>query len=259
MHAAAPVTHATRTPCGAGSPDSPPTGADRGPPAAGFAWVPEGAVVGRVNVMEWERGLRLRHGVVVGELAPGRHRRGRGEEIRRLDIRPVTTTVAGQDVPASDGVLLRVGLAVRWSIKEPAMFLRSAANPAEELYLAAQLALRASLLLRAHDAVDAQRAEIAAEIAVAMTDRATELGIEVHEVAVRDVVLPSELRRAMLTELVARREGLAALERARSEAAAMRSLLNAARLAEEHPALLQLRTLQAATQPGTTVVFERPR
>jgi regulator of protease activity HflC (stomatin/prohibitin superfamily) len=210
-------------------------------------------------VLEWERGVRFRHGVLLGELSAGRHRLHAGEEVRRIDLRPTTITLTGQDVPTADGVLVRIGLALRWSVKDAVTFIRSAAAPVDELYLAAQLGLRTAVLTRAHDAIDGQRAQVAVEIAVSMADRAAELGVEVHDVAVRDVVLPPELRRALLAELVARREGAAAVERARAETAALRSLMNAAKLAEEHPALLQLRTLQAAAQPGTTVVFERPR
>ncbi|GAA2674564.1 MULTISPECIES: SPFH domain-containing protein [Actinosynnema] len=66
--------------------------------------------------------------------------------------------------------------------------------------------------------------------------------------------LACQLRlRAAIAEITARAEGRAALERARGETAALRSLLNAARLAEEHPVLLQLRSLQNAQ----TVVVEQ--
>jgi regulator of protease activity HflC (stomatin/prohibitin superfamily) len=212
-----------------------------------------------VTVWEWERGVRFRHGVLVDELGPGRYRVTRGVQIRNVDLRPSSYPLAGQEVPAADGVLLRVGLTVRWSIVDPALYVRASANAREEMHYAVQLGLRAAALSRAHDVFEAQRTEAAAEIAASASGRAAELGMRLDEIAVRDVVLPVELRRALLGELVARREGLAALERARSETAALRSLLNAARLAEEHPALLQLRTLQAVAQPGTTVVFERPR
>jgi regulator of protease activity HflC (stomatin/prohibitin superfamily) len=213
----------------------------------------------RVTVWEWERAVRFRRGVLVDELAAGRHRLAWGEEIRRVDLRPATITLAGQDVPTADGVLVRVGLAVRWLVKDATAFVRSASAPTDELHIAVQLGLRSAVLGRQHDTLDGQRAEVGAEITASVAGRAAELGIEVPEVAVRDVVMPAELRSALLAELVARREGMASLERARGESAALRSLMNAAKLAEQHPALLQLRTLQAASQPGTTVVFERPR
>jgi len=57
----------------------------------------------------------------------------------------------------------------------------------------------------------------------------------------------------------ARQEGLAALERARGETAALRSLANAAHLIERNPALMQLRLLQAVGQnSGNTVVLGVP-
>lgn len=212
-----------------------------------------------VTVWEWERGVRFRRGALVEELAPGRYRQAKDEKIHNVDMRPASYTMAGQEVPTSDGVLVRVSVALRWAVASASQYVRSAAKPAEEMHLAAQLALRAAVVGRTHEELDLQRNDVGAEIVAAITGRATELGVAVHSAAVRDVVLPYELRRAMLAELVARREGQAALERARAETAALRSLLNAARLAEDHPALLQLRTLQAAAQPGTTMVFERPR
>jgi regulator of protease activity HflC (stomatin/prohibitin superfamily) len=213
----------------------------------------------RVTVWEWERGVRFRRGLLVDELGPGRYRRARGEQIRTIDMRPSSYTLTGQDVPTSDGVLVRVSLAVRWVVTSATLVVRAAASPTDEMHIAAQLGLRNAVLRRTHEELDLQRTEAAGEILTAMASRAAELGMAVQSVDIRDVVLPLELRRALLAELVARKEGQAALERARSETAALRSLLNAARLAEEHPALLQLRTLQAASQPGATLVFERPR
>ena len=53
----------------------------------------------------------------------------------------------------------------------------------------------------------------------------------------------------------ARQEGLAALERARGETAALRNLANAAKLLDDHPRLLQLRMLQAVGEStGNTLV-----
>jgi len=57
----------------------------------------------------------------------------------------------------------------------------------------------------------------------------------------------------------ARQEGLAALEKARGETAALRNLANAAQLIERTPALMQLRLLQVVGQnSGNTVVLGVP-
>lgn len=207
------------------------------------------------TLMPWERGVVFRRGALLRVIGPGRHRLRWRDVVRRVDVRPRSHTPACQEVPTADGVLLRVTVALSWEVADPAAFVVAAASPLDELHLAVQLALRAAVVTRAHDQVAAEREAIAAELLAGMRGRAAELGIQLREVAVRDVVMPAELRKAALKEIVARSEGRAALERARAETAALRSLLNAARLAEEHPALLELRALQTAG----TVVVDRSR
>ncbi|GHH53437.1 SPFH domain-containing protein [Lentzea cavernae] len=207
------------------------------------------------TLFPWERGVRFDRGELVGEVEPGEHKLPRHAVLHRVDVRPRSLTPAAQDVPTSDGVLVRVTVVVRWAVSSATTFVVASAGPEAELYTAVQLALRGAVLTRAHSAVDPERDAIAAEVRAAVASRAAELGVSVDDVAVRDVVMPGELRRAALAELVAASEGRAALERARGETAALRSLLNAARLAEEHPALLELRALQGAS----TVVVERSK
>ena len=74
----------------------------------------------------------------------------------------------------------------------------------------------------------------------------------------RDVILPGELRRAYADTALARQRGLAELERARAEAATLRSLANTAKLLEERPGLLKLRTLQVAARDGTKLRLTVP-
>ena len=81
------------------------------------------------------------------------------------------------------------------------------------------------------------------------------VGATIDSLALRDVMVPAEIRRAAAEVVTARAQGQAVLERARSEVAATRALANAARLIAEQPALLQLRTLQAVEAGGATVVL----
>ncbi|MFL5758009.1 MAG: slipin family protein, partial [Chloroflexota bacterium] len=70
---------------------------------------------------------------------------------------------------------------------------------------------------------------------------------------------PGELKRAYASVLAARKEGEAALERARGETAALRNLANAGRLVETNPGLLQLRMLQElGASSGNTIVMGLP-
>jgi hypothetical protein len=79
------------------------------------------------------------------------------------------------------------------------------------------------------------------------------------QVALRDLTLPGDLKKAFSQVAQARQEGLAALERARGETAALRNLANVAQLMERHPSLLQLRLLQTISErSGNTVVVGSP-
>ena len=70
------------------------------------------------------------------------------------------------------------------------------------------------------------------------------------------MTLPAEVRAAVAQVALTKQRALAELERARGEAASLRSLANTAKLIAENPALLQLRTLQAATE-GAQIVIHR--
>ena len=72
---------------------------------------------------------------------------------------------------------------------------------------------------------------------------------------IKDVVLPAELRAAYAELITARQRGQVQLEAARAESAALRSMANAAKLLDEHPALARLRMVQAATY-GSKLVLD---
>ena len=57
----------------------------------------------------------------------------------------------------------------------------------------------------------------------------------------------------------AKKEGLAALEKARGETGALRNLSNAAKMLENNPGLMQLRIIQALGESsGNTLVLNMP-
>jgi len=76
---------------------------------------------------------------------------------------------------------------------------------------------------------------------------------------VKDIMFPGEMKKAVAQLVKAQKEGQTALERARGETAALRSLANAARTMDDNPNLLQLRALQAiADSSGSTLVLGLP-
>lgn len=155
----------------------------------------------------------------------------------------------------ADGLSVKVSLTAVVRSADPRRWHEAVEAPDDFVYTALQIALREVVSRRSLDDLLQARAALSDEIAEPVRTTAQTVGVEVESLAVRDVMVPSELRRAAADVAAARAHGLASLERARSEVAATRALANAARILSEQPGLLQLRTLQAIEAGGATVVL----
>jgi regulator of protease activity HflC (stomatin/prohibitin superfamily) len=210
----------------------------------------------KITVMDWERRVQFTDGRFVKVLAPGRHRYNRRRSsLLTVDMRQRTTFVPGQELLTADGVTLKVSVLLAWRVTDPLAFLTASTGAEFDLYNAGQLAIRDALAGTSYDDVLADRGRLSTGLVEATAARLDGLGIELVSATVKDLMLPGELRRAATETLLARERGKAELENARAETAALRTLANAARLLQDHPALLQLRTIQAAASPGTTIVL----
>jgi regulator of protease activity HflC (stomatin/prohibitin superfamily) len=207
-------------------------------------------------------GLLYNKGRFIEVLSAGRHVRwGRHYTASFQDLRKASVVVAGQELLTADNVSLRLSLVVTFKVVDPVKAAHETQNWQGDLYNAAQLALRGVVSGVAVEALLNQRLEIGAQLLARVQPEAANIGISVHLVEVKDVMFPAELKRAFAEVLKCKQEGQAALERARGESAALRSLANAAKLLEGNPALLNLRLMQslsAAQTAGTTLVLGMP-
>ncbi len=211
----------------------------------------------RVTVFEFERGLRYRRGRFIGTLQPGTHWvTRRGGTITKVDVRPHVLVIPGQELLTSDGIGVKVSLVAGVEVVDPAAAINQVQNYTTTLYTLIQVALRQIISSRSLEELLAGRADVGPKVLEASAQPALAFGLKVASVDVRDVMLPGDLKRIFAQEVAARKEGLAALEKARGETAALRNLANAARMIEDNPALMQLRLLQQlGAAGGNTVVI----
>lgn len=208
------------------------------------------------TVNEGFAGLLYHQGRLTFALDAGRHIRwGRDFRLVPLDVRKTLLQVAGQEVLTSDNVGVKISLVLTTQVFDPLVNVCAADVASAHVYNAAQAAVRTVVAGFGIDALLTQRVAISSQLRQLIAPQAESLGLELHAVEVRDVMLPGELRRAFNDVLKARQEGQAALERARGETAALRNLVNAARLVEGQPALTTLRFLQTLESTGQTVVL----
>ena len=129
-------------------------------------------------------------------------------------------------------------------------------NYGETLYRLLQLAVRSSLGKRSLDEVLADKVDIEPESAATVRREMAALGVEVSGIALKDIILPGEIRNILNQVVAAEKQAQANLIRRREETAATRSLLNTAKLMEDNPTLIRLKeleTLERLTEKVGTV------
>jgi regulator of protease activity HflC (stomatin/prohibitin superfamily) len=217
-------------------------------------------LVTAVTVYEYERGLRFHRGRFDRVLGPGLYRHmPRYTRIQKVDVRPTQVAVPGQEVLSADGVAVKASVAATYRIAAPDRAVLETGNYQSAIYAELQLALRSAIGALAVEELLAKRADISSSLRTETAERLRLLGIELQDAALRDITFPGELKKIFTQVVKARQEGLAALEKARGETAALRSLANAAQMVQRSPALMQLRLLQVlGQQAGNTVVLGLP-
>lgn len=214
-------------------------------------------LVRRSVVYEYQRGLLFKSGKFVTTLGPGAHYFFRpSSHLQIVDIRLLTVTIPGQEVLSADNVSLKVSLAASFQVTDPYLAFVKVVNYHEALYLQIQMNLRDIVGSLPIDDLLAKREEIGKLLLERSTSKAAEMGIELGFVNVKDIMFPGELKNIFAQVVNARKEGLAALEKARGESASLRNLANAAGLLDKNPNLMQLRLLQSLEKnSGNTVVI----
>jgi regulator of protease activity HflC (stomatin/prohibitin superfamily) len=218
------------------------------------------ATFDRVTLLQYERALRYQQGRYVGLIGPGQYWiYRRRTTLVKLDVRPRFISVPGQEVLTSDAVTLRVSLAAEYEIGDPAVAINEIEDFEAALYLTLQLALREIIGTSEIDQLLEKREHFGERLLQLSREPAEALGLRLHRVDLKDIMFPGDLKKTFAQAVSARKEGLAALERARGETAALRNLANAAKMLEGNPTLMQLRLLQQIGESaGNTIVLGLP-
>ncbi|RYG25182.1 slipin family protein [bacterium] len=208
------------------------------------------------TVKEHEVALRYHNGRVVAVLGPGKHFVGR-DTLLRVDTRSRIVAVPMQEFPTCEGLSVRISLHLEYRVADARKAVESTQDFEKAAYAEAQLVLRDAVSERTIEEILEGRRTLQELLTSSAEARFGALGLGLIRLAVRDLALPADIRKVATQVEMARREGLASLERARGEGAALRSLANSARLLDRNPALLALRAIQGMERsPGSTVVLQ---
>jgi regulator of protease activity HflC (stomatin/prohibitin superfamily) len=198
----------------------------------------------RIVILEHQRGVLYVRGRLTSVLEPGLYWTTLRRQITPVDTRRQLHQMPGQEILTSDGIAVKISASLEYSIVDPQKMLTSSNNFIGLVYSQGQLDLRTAVGELTLESILNAREAISGRFLQLLAPSLTLLGAELHSARVLDIMLPADIRRAYASAVTAQKEGLASLERARGETAALRSLANAARLTQDHPGLLQLRALQ---------------
>lgn len=164
--------------------------------------------------------------------------------VRTLPACVTQENIVGQEILTADKVSLRINCVCSYRFTDPVRAVTEVGDAVEQLHVAVQLALREFIGKLTLDEILSDKSGVSESLFQRLGERAPELFLEVREVAVKDVILPGEIREIMNTVLVAEKRAQASLIARREEVASTRSLLNTAKLMEENQTLYKLKEME---------------
>lgn len=207
--------------------------------------------VHKTSVARGHVGLLTIGGTFEGILEQGVHlfwNTGRSVEVKLIDTRWRGVDVTGQEVLTADRVTVRVNIAADVRVADPLKAATAVKDFDEALHRALQFAFRRTLGTRTLDQLLADKVSVDAEAADKVRTEMAAIGLEVGEIALKDVILPGEMREILNQVVAAEKAAEANVIRRREETQATRALLNTAKVMEENPVMLRLKELEALTE-----------
>lgn len=203
-----------------------------------------------------EQGLLYRDGKLQGLLKAGRHSYfGTRNRIDVQDMRKRSFSVNGQEILTKDHAGLRLTVVGFYQIVDLERAQVVSENFVSDLYSLVQLAMRKAVSAVTLDELLADKSQLDTNIQKEVAQNVSEIGLNLTDLAVLDVMLPAHLKKAYSGVLEAQKEAQKNLEKARGEQAVLRSLANSAKLYQENPSLLQARIIQALATGNNSIVF----
>ncbi len=200
-----------------------------------------------INVSEHEEAILSKDGEIVQLLGKGRHvfwaNVGR-VTWRTVDRREQVADVAGQEIMTKDKVTLRVNLLVAYQVTDTIKAVTVVSDHAQTLYREAQLAVRAAVGTRTLDAILADKESVGGEVKNVLDTRASQFGVVVRSVGLKDIILPGEMKSILNQVIEAEKSAQANIIKRREETAAARSQANTAKLLAENPVLARMKELE---------------
>lgn len=205
------------------------------------------AFVRRYEVLNYEKGLLFINGEFIKIVEPGVYNfwnNANRVEIKAADLRQQQMEISGQELLTKDKANLRINFFAKYQVTDIQKALTENKDYEKQLYILMQLALRAYVGGFTLDELLTKKDDIAQAILAETKVKVAQLGVEVFDAGIRDIILPGDMKEIMNQVLVAEKKAQANTIMRREETASMRSMLNTAKLMEENEMLWKLKEME---------------
>ncbi len=214
-------------------------------------------------VAEYERGVILRLGRLVGAKGPGLFLIIPFiDRMTKVDLRVVTMDVPSQEVITRDNVTVRVNAVVYFRVVDPESAFIKVLDHVRATSQISQTTLRNVLGQSELDELLTKREKLNQMLQKIIDEHTDPWGVKVSTVEIKEVELAEEMKRSMAAQAEAERERRAKIIHAEGELQASEKLAQAAAIIGREPAAIQLRYLQTlteiASEKNSTILFPLP-
>ena len=210
-------------------------------------------VLGGMRIVnQYQRGVVLTLGKFTGTREPGLRIVFPGlQTMTMVDVRSTPIDVPKQEVITKDNVTVGVDAVVYFRVIHAAKAVLETTNYIYATSQFAQAALRDVTGNVDMDDLLAKREEISQQIKEIVDAETDKWGIDVENVKIQNIELPSDMKRAMAKQAEAERERRANIINADGEKAAAETLAAAAQILATTPGAINLRTLNTLERIST--------
>jgi len=214
-------------------------------------------------VNEWERGVILRLGRLVGARGPGMFLIiPLVDKMIKVNLRVQTLDIPSQEAITRDNVTVKVNAVAFFRVLDPQRAIVEVEDYRRATWQIAQTSLRSVLGQSELDDLLTHRERINHQLQQIIDEQTEPWGVKVSIVEVKDVELPDTMKRAMARQAEAEREKRGMIIHAEGKLQAAQKLAEAAHIMATEPATIQLRYLSTLTQIAeertSTIIFPIP-
>ena len=214
-------------------------------------------------INQYQRGIVLTLGKFTSMREPGLHVIWPViQKMIRVDIRTNTIDIPKQEVITKDNVTVNVDAVVYFKVVDPA---KAVFETTDYIYASSQFAQAALRDVTGNIELDAllgKRDAVSEEIMKIVDKQAEQWGLDVMNVKIQNIELPTDMKRAMAKQAEAERERRAVIITAEGEKSAAVAVAEAAAILTKIPGGINVRTLQTlekiSSEPSQKTLFVLP-